>query len=481
MPDQRPLAGKRVTVMGLGRFGGGLGAARFLAERGARVTVTDLATADRLAEPIDRLRPLIDSGALTLHLGAHEMSDFIETDLVVASPAVPKPWENEFLIAARAGGVPITTEIGLLAQQLGDRSRIVGVTGSAGKSTTAAMTAHAINRILRDRNERRRAHLGGNIGGSLLTELDGIAEDDLVVLELSSAMLHWLDQDGWSPGVAAVTNLAENHMDWHGDMAHYERSKRAIIEHQRPGDVAILPGALSHWFEHARAAVRTIDPAEQATCLGGVRLRCPGAHNRDNAHVAAIAASEALERAGVDATCNRCARTLEDFHALPHRLQPVAEGDGVRAINDSKSTTPESTKRAVEALLESGGSGGEGAPTIHLICGGSDKGADWTPLVEAAKRCAAIYTIGLTGPAIAAAIRSAGTPVIESGDLPSAVVAACDNAAPGSILLLSPACASFDHFSSYAARGEAFTTAIRREFASRSKTDKNLNKHQTPT
>src|SRR5690606_11231147 len=142
-------SGRRVTVMGLGRFGGGLGVARFLAAQGADVLVTDLDAEDKLRDSVAALRPLIDAGSVRLRLGEHNVSDFTTCDLVVANPAVPRPWANRFLRAAAAAGIPITTEIGLAVARLPDRRRVVGVTGAAGKSTTAALIAH----ILRARGE----------------------------------------------------------------------------------------------------------------------------------------------------------------------------------------------------------------------------------------------------------------------------------------------------------------------------------------
>lgn len=457
------LNGSRVTVMGLGRFGGGVGVTRFLADRGAAVTVTDLGSADRLADSIAQIQPWVDQGKVTLRLGEHDKGDFAESDLVVASPAVPKPWMNEFLLAAESAEVPITTEIGLLVELLGDPSRIVGVTGSAGKSTVSAMAAHAIKGVLHARGDHREVHLGGNIGGSLLGSIDSIAPDDLVVLELSSAMLYWLGRSGWSPGIAVVTNLSENHLDWHGNMEHYEQSKRAITDNQREYDAALLPAALSHWSDRATV----VDPANQGTNLASLRLQLPGVHNKDNAQLAAHAAVSVLQRAGVDVSVNACAQALASFKALPHRLELVAERGALCAYNDSKSTTPESALGAVEAMLED-----DGARSIYLICGGSDKGAAYGPLVEAGRRCARVYTIGSTGPAIAAALRSGEVDVAECGELAAAVRSATAGASGDGVILLSPACASYDQFESYVERGEVFSRLAREEIANRSKTEK---------
>src|SRR4051794_17789692 len=187
---------KTVTVMGLGRLGGGAGVTRWLVSQGAQVLLTDLEPADKLKTSLEGIQELVDSGSVTLRLGEHNVSDFTTCDLVIANPAVPKPWENRFLRAAKAAGIPVTTEIELSVRRL-DRSRVIGVTGSAGKSTTAALIAHMLTEC------GEAVVFGGNIGGSLLgttASEHGLSVPPWVVLELSSFMLHWLD--GWSPRVA---------------------------------------------------------------------------------------------------------------------------------------------------------------------------------------------------------------------------------------------------------------------------------------
>ncbi|MEC9372199.1 MAG: UDP-N-acetylmuramoyl-L-alanine--D-glutamate ligase, partial [Planctomycetota bacterium] len=184
----RDLSSKRVVVMGLGRFGGGLGVTQWLASQNADILLTDLANESELAEPLAALTPLIANAAITLRLGEHNVSDFTTADLIIANPAVPKPWNNRFLRAAQAAAVPITTEVRLLIERLPNPARLIAVTGSVGKSTTAAMTAHALRAIA----PHHQTHLGGNIGGTLLNHLPSISPEDFIVLELSSAMLHWL-------------------------------------------------------------------------------------------------------------------------------------------------------------------------------------------------------------------------------------------------------------------------------------------------
>lgn len=446
LADNAWFAGKRVTVMGIGHFGGGTSTIRWLASLGADVLATDMSTADRLADQLSALQPLIEKGHVKLALGAHNVSDFTTADLVIVNPAVPKPWENRFLRAASAAGVPITTEINLVVQRLPRRENIVGITGSAGKSTTSAMIHHILA------TTGRRAFFGGNIGGSLLDQVSSIDRSSLIVLELSSAMLHWLH--GWSPRIAVVTNLAENHIDWHGTFDHYRESKRAIIANQRHGDAAILGPGLHGWHTAPGVCRILMRDAHQ---VGDIAL--PGAHNRRNAAVA-VAAAIALDPTLDHTTAESAVRT---FAGLPHRLERVGTWNGLTFFNDSKSTTPASTLLALEAVGESG------LGNIHLIAGGYDKGSDLTPIGALAPRLAGLYTIGATGPAIAAVATS--TPEGASRHTPCetldrAVNAAIANMKQGDILLLSTACASWGQFTNYEARGKLFSDLVRAHFQS---------------
>ena len=285
------LAGKRVTVMGLGRFGGGIGVTRWLCSQGADVLVTDKDPAAELAGSIAQIKPLVDSGRVALRLGEHNVSDFTTCDLVVANAAVPKPWENRFLRGAQAAGIPTTTEITLTLEQLRARGvhRTIGITGSVGKSTTTAMIHHALVAALQAGGPH--VLMGGNIGGSLLGELDRIDKSTIVVLELSSAMLYWLEQSldpEWSPHVAVITNISPNHIDWHADLAHYTRSKKHLVEHQTADDAAILGESVWDWRTTTPATAQRIDPSSFPRAL-----KLPGEHNRFNA-AAALAACRAL-------------------------------------------------------------------------------------------------------------------------------------------------------------------------------------------
>ncbi len=417
------LRGRRVTVMGLGRFGGGAGVTRWLAAQGAAVLVTDLAGADDLDQAVRDIADLLEAGSVTLRLGGHDEADFRAwsakrsrgADLVVANPAVPRPWENPMLAAASAAGVPLTTEIRLLIERL-NRRRVIGVTGTAGKSTTTAMIHHVLAAC--GVASRR----GGNIGGSLLSEVHAIGADEWVVLELSSAMLHWLR--GWSPGIAVLTNVEPNHLDWHGSFEHYARCKGQIFSDQLPGEAQLR--------------------GDEVPAVALPPLAVPGEHNRCNAHLAVAAACSAVP--GLDRAA--AAAALADFRGLPHRLEFVAESRGRRFFNDSKSTTPSATRLAVEAL---------GDPRrVHLIVGGYDKQIDLEPLVVQTRRVAGVYAIGQTGPRLAGA---AGA--VDCGTLDVAVERALSRMKRGDVLLLSPGCASWDQFENYERRGEAFCALVK--------------------
>ena len=435
-PSMLDFSGRRVVVMGLGRFGGGAGAARWLAGQGADVLVTDMATEDELGPGLGPIRDLVDRGSIELRLGEHNVSDFTTCDAVIANPAVPRPWDNRFLRAALAAGIPITTEIRLVVERI-DRMRTIGVTGTAGKSTTTAMIHHVL------RGTGHPARLAGNIGGSLLDELDAVGPDEWIVLELSSAQLHWLDTGagqadapGWSPHIAVLTNIAPNHLDWHGTFEHYERSKQTIFRHQQPGD---------HQVTEELVHIRRPLP-----------LAIPGAHNQTNGFLALAAA---LKAAGV--LPQDAAPALADFPGLPHRLQLVHESNGRRFFDDSKSTTPHATLLAVRAFKR--------ASTVHLITGGYDKQVDLAPIAAMRPRLAGLYTIGATGDAIAemaeAAVDSslAGAGHLERCEtLDRAVAAATARMADDDVLLLSPGCASWDQFTNYEERGERFTEFVRR-------------------
>jgi len=423
------LAGRRVTVVGLGRFGGGVGATRWLCEQGAIVTVSDQADEAALTESINEL-----AGCdVTLHLGGHDEADFLDADLLVVNPAIPR--DLPLLQAAESADVPRTTAINLFLERC--PAPVVGITGSVGKSTTTAMTGE----ILRTRYT---THVGGNIGGSLLSLLADVRDDHVVVAELSSFQLEDLPLVGIGPHVAVVTNLQPNHLDRHGTMDAYAAAKKNIFAFQKPEDVLILnraDSALAEWVSEAPGKVDWFDLADEP-----FELIVPGLHNQANAQAAwAVARQFEVDRA-------TAAEALKGFRGLPHRLEIVAERDGVRYVNDSKCTTPAGTIVAMDAF--------EPRRCI-VIVGGSDKGADFDELAAAlAGRAKGVVVMGQTGPKILQALAAGDVVTREAADLASAVAAAKELAESGDVILLSPACASYDQFDNYEQRGRAFVELV---------------------
>ncbi|HOI55915.1 MAG TPA: UDP-N-acetylmuramoyl-L-alanine--D-glutamate ligase [Phycisphaerae bacterium] len=459
------LVGRRVTVMGLGRFGGGLGAVLHLLRRGAAVTVTDLKTADQLQDSLRQLQ----GQPVTLHLGGHASDDFTQADLVVVNPAVPK--NAPMLDVARRAGVPLTTEINLFVSECA--APVLAVTGSAGKSTTVSLLARALA-------TRYTTHLGGNIGRSLLDLLDGepgLRAEDRVCLELSSFQLEDTASLGWSPHVAVVTNLAPNHLDHHGTMEAYAEAKLGILRFQATDDWAVLPaadGASSQWDRlvagwDRRTQARTVrfsvtqsldegawlDGGDCVLRLDGVTervplasaLRLPGRHNAANFLAAALAARcEGVPLA-------ESARAAAEFAGLPHRLSLVAEVGGVGYWNDSKATTPAAAEVALGAFDR---------PVI-AIAGGYDKKIDLGPLADALARGArAVLLIGQTAPMLAELLAErhyGGAETVETLD--RAVARAAELAQPGDVVLLSPGHASWGQFENYEQRGDRFAEYVR--------------------
>lgn len=422
------VSAKRVTVFGLGTFGGGTTVCRWLVEQGATVTVMDRNPPEKLDNSLRALEDL----PVAFHLGHEDERLMTEADLVVASPAVPP--SSEMLTAARAAGVPITTEIRLFVERC--RAPIVAVTGTKGKSTTTAMLARMLK-------TRHRTWLGGNMGGSLLPDLPSIKPDHVVVLELSSYMLEHLRAMRWSPHVAVITMIAPDHLKWHGSFDAYLRAKRAIVEFQTAGDFVLAN-------EASPPVVQMASTSNAKQLLFGVigrqpfELKVSGAHNQLNAQ-AAFAAAQVL---GV--TREEAQAAVGDFDGLPHRLEIVAERNGVRWCNDSIATIPEAAVVALDSFDRG---------RVIQIVGGADKQLDMSPMcVALADRAKATLGIGETGPAITARVRELNpqATVIDCGDLSAACKAARSIAASGDVILLSPGCASYDQFTNFQQRGELF-------------------------
>ena len=449
--------GVPVTVMGLGTFGGGSGAAEFLCRRGADVTVTDLRDAGDLGEEVSRLDS-VDGPPIRWRLGEHRAEDFREAELVVVNPAVPL--ESSWLELATASGARLTTEIGLFWNLC--PARTIAVTGSNGKSTTTAM----IHAILDASGQT--AWLGGNIGGSLLGQLDAIRPDDWVVLELSSFQLEHLDRQQAAPDIAVVTNLSPNHLDRHGTLDDYRHAKQSILRWQTPGEICVLNDHdpdVSGWSsrgqrygfgigQEGRPGVFLCEENHQAAVvrLGGSPVEIPlgnwltvaGHHNRLNAAAATTAAL--LAGAGLADVRGG----LRGFAGLPHRLQLVAEHGGRSFYNDSLATTPESVEVALAAF---------DSPVV-LLAGGYDKRVPLQGLADTiVEGTRAVALMGQTAGEVDRLLEGLG---FQGGrricdSLEEAFDWAVAQSEAGDNIVLSPGCASYDWFTSFRERGETFT------------------------
>ncbi len=434
--------------MGLGHFGGGVAAARWLARHGAVVTVTDLADSDALA---DSLPLLADVPLAAIRLGGHSDADFHGADLVVVNPAVrpTSPWLN----VARQSGARLCTELELFMENC--PVPIVGVTGSNGKSTTAAMIASIL------RAAGRPVFLGGNIGGSLLERLPEIGPDDWVVLEISSFQLWYFSPAARMPHVAVVTGCSPNHLDWHGTFAEYVAAKQRILTGQTGHDFAVLNSmdakvaSWSHLIQGRTVAVSAVAAEVDSYGCPTISMQelpalaVPGEHNRVNAACAAAAATAC--GCGQDAICDG----LQRFHALPLRLEWIAMIDGRRIYNDSAATTPESTIAALRSL----------DVPVWLLAGGKSKGADFGPLTaEIAEHARGAAFFGASREALReqtiARRPQFACAAVET--LEEALHWCWPRSRPGEAIVLSPACASTDQFLNFQQRGQHFWELIKK-------------------
>ncbi len=439
----REFDGHTIVVLGLGRFGGGVGAARWLCEQGAHVIVTDRASEDQLADSLYQLR----DWDIEFHLGGHPTELLRDASMLVVNPAVNRR-ENPFVEAARNAGLRMTSEIELFVQRC--PARIVGVTGSVGKSTTAAMIAE----VLRDgRRDLRAAEvwLGGNLGGSLLSRLPAMMRDDWVVLELSSFQLEHLDFGPARIPAVVLTTLQPHHLERHGTFEAYVACKLNLLRAQSREDHVFI-GAGAHrqlvalGIEEcpARPVVYDVDETLRG-CLG-----VPGDHQLFNAS-AALAVADTV---GVPADIAE--EALAGFSGLPHRLQRVRELGGVTYYNDSKSTTPEACMTALDAMENE----------IILLVGGTDRGVDYDVLAQRIfERVRVVISFGAARNRLSKTLREhaaeRSAPVIRTvRELDGAVQLAHELARTGDAVLLSPGCPSYDQFNNYQQRGDRFCQLV---------------------
>ncbi len=432
---------KNVVVMGLGRFGGGVDSALFVAKAGANVLVTDLATDVELADSVDALKGL----PVQYRLGEHREDDFSGADILIVNPAVPP--NNRYIQIAQQAGALITSQMEIFFQLC--PAPIVGITGANGKSTTTSLAAHLLQ------VGSRKVWLGGNIGHQpLLDIVDDIDKDDIVVLEISNFQLEQLARIQAAPHIALITNLTANHIDRHGTFEEYCRVKEGIFKYQKPGDISIFNAEDSitrAWYQKYLykagrncLAFSADDVPNKYTGL----YRLPGRANRSN-----LAAALAIVSC-FDSAPSAIADAVATFKGLPNRCQLVAEANGVRWYDDSKATTPVSTMAALNGIDD---------PKV-LIAGGYDKKISFVELGKCiAERAKAVVLIGQTAEKIAASIQSIENTkcVIKYADsMQQAVQIANELAVGGDVVLMSPACASYDMFKNYIQRSEAYISAV---------------------
>jgi UDP-N-acetylmuramoylalanine--D-glutamate ligase len=443
------INGKRVLVVGLGRSG--VASALFLQSRGARVTVSDAKSEDQLREQIPTL---LDAG-IAVETGAHGERTFRDQDLIVVSPGVPV--DAEPLVQARALGQPVIGEIELASQFL--PGSIVAITGSNGKTTTTTL----VGEILASSGVK--TLVGGNIGTPAISLTEQATADTTIVLEISSFQLETIRT--FRAKVAVVLNVTPDHLDRHRTFAAYVDAKARIFENQQADDFAVLnaddptcvelagrTNARVFWFSRERevesgAIVRDgqvvfLRNGSPQVVLAVSEIPLKGSHNLENI-LAAVCAGALMGCAP-----EKIRSAIVNFKAVEHRLEYVATIGGVEYYNDSKATNVDATMKALQSFPSN----------IHLILGGKDKGSDYTLLNDLLReRVKSVYTIGAAAEKIQTHITGT-TQIVSSGTIEAAVKQAAAVAQPGDVILLAPACASFDQFRSYEHRGRVFKDLV---------------------
>jgi len=442
------LRDKNVLIVGFERTGEAL--CRFLLDRGARVRVSEKKTADAFG---DKIRTWMEQGVL-FETGGHRPGSFLGADLIIPSPGVPPLAE---ILAAREKGVPVISEIELAYLFL--RGKIVGITGSNGKSTTTTL----VHNILR--NAGLKARLAGNIGPPLISFVDKSRDDHIYVTEISSFQLEYTEK--FTPAVAAILNVSENHLDWHKTFDNYFGAKkklvlrqgregRAVLNRDNPlvwslaGEAASEVYGFSRkrrlrrgaFIEDGRIVVRDGKPE---TVLPASRIPLPGSHNLENVLAAALIG----HLLGVPAPSLR--RSILAFRGLEHRLEDVLRVKGVRFVNDSKATTVDATLKALASFDR----------PVVLILGGRGKGGDFSPLRGGVrKRVRSVVLVGEAADKIETALGGV-VPVDRVSTYREVVRTAFERAVRGDVVLLAPACTSWDMFKNFEERGRTFKREVR--------------------
>ena len=445
------LKGKKVLVVGLGKSG--LAAALFLRRRGALVTVSDVRSAEALAKDITAL---LDEGIM-VETGGHGLLTFRRQDLIVVSPGVPL--NTPELAQVKSFGLPVIGELELAARFL--KGKMLAITGSNGKTTTTALVGEILEKA------GIPTLVGGNIGVPVVALIEQSTDETWSVLEVSSFQLESTVQ--FRPSIAVILNITPDHLDRHGSFENYALAKERIFAAQHEDDFVVLNAdnaraaqaaarsvarvyffSMEHsvlrgaWVEEGTIVFRTgkDEPIEKIMPLSGITLK--GAHNVENVLAAVCAARLA------GATAEQVRAGVEGFQAVEHRLEYVTTINGVEFYNDSKATNVDATAKAI-AAFQTG---------IHLILGGKDKGSDYTQLSPLLRsRVRAVYTIGAAAAKIESHLRGVVS-ILSCETLDNAVDAAGSAARPGEVVLLAPACSSFDQFENYEQRGKVFKELV---------------------
>ena len=448
------LNGKRVLVVGLGKSG--VASALFLKAHGARVTVSDTKSGDDLRNEI----PVLLDHGITVETGGHGERTFQGQDLIVVSPGVPI--DAPPLAQARSLGESVIGEIELAAQFL--LGPIIAITGSNGKTTTTTLTGEIMAA------GGFPTLVGGNIGTPAISLAERATRDSVIVLEVSSFQLETIQT--FRPKVSVVLNVTPDHLDRHRTFDAYVNAKARIFENQRGDDFTVLnaddPTCVSmaartkaqvFWFSRQKevergawvreGAVLFRDSRGQRQILQVSDIPLKGAHNLENV-LAAVCAGALMGRAP-----EKIRQAVANFKAVEHRLEFVATIRGVDYYNDSKATNVDATIKALESF----------PANIHLILGGKDKGSDYSVLNDLLRqRVKRVYTIGAAAAKIESQIvstKNGGPELVHAETLENAIRKASTIAQPGDIVLLAPACASFDQFKNYEQRGGLFKEIVR--------------------
>jgi UDP-N-acetylmuramoylalanine--D-glutamate ligase len=445
------VKGKKVLVVGLGKSG--LAAALFLRRQGAQVTVSDVRSAEALGKDIPAL---IDEG-IAVEVGGHGLLTFRRQDLIVVSPGVPV--DTPELVQVKKFGLPIIGELELAAHYL--RGKVLAITGSNGKTTTTTLCGEVLEAA------QVRVQVGGNIGVPVIALVEASREEGWSVLEVSSFQLETTYE--FHPQIAVILNITPDHLDRHGTFANYAAAKERIFARQTAEDALVLNAddeatkaaaarapSQVFWFSRTRVVrqgafvhegVIQFRASEQGTAEPVMRvdeIPLKGAHNVENV----LAAVCAARLGGVAGETIR--EAVKNFRAVEHRLEYVATLNGVDYYNDSKATNVDASMKAIAAFP-----GG-----IHLILGGKDKNSDYRQMrALIAERVRAVYTIGAAAEKIYTHVEGAA-PIVSAGTLEEAVGRAGGAAQPGEIVLLAPACSSFDQFENYEHRGRVFKETV---------------------